>query len=144
MSNCNITADLLKQEQSSKRGENMKTKKEDIPVISEGDGNTMRALNGFGQFAVSYHEFKKGTDFTEVLKGLPGDMCPCPHYGYIFEGAFRFIYADGTEEVYRTGDVYYAPAPHNAIVDEDTRLLDFSPQHEHDELMEHLSKVMQQ
>jgi hypothetical protein len=132
------------QEQSSKRGDNMKTKKEDIPIISEGDGNTMLALNGFGQFSVSYHEFKKGTDFTEVLKGLPGDMCPCPHYGYIFEGAFRFIFADGTEEVYKTGDVYYAPAPHNAIVDEDTRLLDFSPQHEHDELMEHLSKVMQQ
>ena len=122
----------------------MKTKKEDIPVISETDGNTMRVLNGFGDFVVSYHEFKKGTDFTEVLKGLPGDMCPSPHYGYIFEGAFRFIYPDGTEEVYKTGDVFYAPSPHNAIVDEDTRLLDFSPQHEHDELMEHLSKVMQQ
>lgn len=122
----------------------MKTKKEDIPVISDADGNTMRVLNGFGDFVVSYHEFKKGTDFTEVLKGLPGDMCPSPHYGYIFEGAFRFIYPDGTEEVYKTGDVFYAPAPHNAIVDEDTRLLDFSPQHEHDALMEHLSKVMQQ
>jgi hypothetical protein len=71
-------------------------------------------------------------------------MCPCPHYCYIFEGAFRFIYAYGSEEVYRSGEVYYAPAPHNAIVDEDTRLLDFSPQHEHDELIEHVSKVMQQ
>lgn len=122
----------------------MKVKKEDIPIINDGDGNIMRLLNGFGEFAVSYHEFKKGTDFTEVLKGLPGDMCPCPHYGYIFEGAFRFIYADGTEEVYKKGDVYYAPAPHNAIVEEDTRLLDFSPQHEHDQLMAHLAKVMQQ
>jgi hypothetical protein len=122
----------------------MKINKEDIPVINEGDGNIMRVLNGFGQFAVNYHEFKKGTDFTPLLKGLPGDMCPCPHYGYIFEGAFRFIFADGTEEVYKSGDIYYAPAPHTAIVDEDTRLLDFSPQHEHDELMEHVSKVMQQ
>ena len=121
----------------------MKINKENIPVISEGDGNIMRVLNDFGGFAVSYHEFKKGTDFTPVLKGLPGDMCPCPHYGYILEGAFRFIYPDGTEETYTTGDVYYAPAPHNAIVDEDTRLVDFSPQHEHDELMAHLSKVMQ-
>ncbi len=122
----------------------MKIKKEDITVINEGDGNVMRVLNGFGEFAVSYHEFKKGTDFTEVLKGLPGDMCPCPHYGYIFEGACRFIFEDGTEEVYKTGDVYYAPAPHNAIVEEDTRLLDFSPQHEHDKLMEHVSKIMSQ
>lgn len=122
----------------------MKIKKEDIPVINDANGNIMRVLNGFGQFAVSYHEFKKGTDFTPVLKGLPGDMCQCPHYGYIFEGAFRFIFADGTEEVYRSGDVYYAPAPHTAIVEEDTRLLDFNPQHEHDELMEHVAKVMQQ
>ena len=85
----------------------MKIKKEDIPIISDGDGNIMRVLSGFGQFAVSYHEFKQGTDFTPVLEGLPDDMCPCPHYGYIFEGAFRFIYSDGTEEVYKTGDVYY-------------------------------------
>ena len=120
----------------------MRIRKEDIPTISEADGNTMRVLNGFGDFAVSYHEFKKGTDFTPVLKGLPNDMCPCPHYGYIFEGAFRFVYADGTEETYRTGDVYYAPAPHTAIVEEDTRLLDFSPQHQHDELMEQVAKVM--
>ena len=76
------------------------------------------------------------------MKGLPCDMCPCPHYGYIFEGSFRFVYADGTEEVYNTGEVYYAPAPHTAIVEEDTRLLDFSPQKEHDQLMEHVGKVM--
>ena len=120
----------------------MKIRKEDIPVISEGDGNIMRVLNDFGEFVVSHHEFKKGTDFTPVLKGLPNDMCPCPHYGYIFEGSFRFIYADGKEEVYKSGDVYYAPAPHTAIEEEDTRLLDFSPQKEHDELMTHLSKVM--
>lgn len=122
----------------------MKIKKEDIPVINEGDGNIMRALNGFGNFAVSYREFQKGTDFTPILKGLPGDMCPCPHYGYIFEGAFRFIFADGTEETYKTGDVYYAPALHTAIVEEDTKLLDFSPQHEHDQLIAHVSKVMEQ
>ena len=122
----------------------MKLKKEDIPVINEAGGNIMRVLNDFGDFAVSYHEFAKGTDFTPILKGLPDDMCPCPHYGYIFEGAFRFVYADGTEETYETGDVYYAPAPHTAVVEEDTKLLDFSPQHEHDQLMAHVAKVMEQ
>ena len=122
----------------------MKINLRDIPVVSDNNGNIMRISDGFGQFAVNYHEFKKGTDFTPLLKGLPGDMCPSPHYGYIFEGAFRFIFADGTEEVYKTGDVYYAPAPHTAIVEEDTRLLEFSPQHEHNELIEHVSRVMNQ
>ncbi len=120
----------------------MKIKKEEIPVIMEDNGNIMRVLNGFGDFVVSHHEFKKGTDFGPLLKGLPSDMCPCPHYGYIFEGAFRFIFEDGSEEVYRTGEVYYAPAPHTAVVEEDTVLIDFSPQHEHDELMGHVAKVM--
>ncbi|MEX0321795.1 MAG: hypothetical protein AB3N63_06515 [Puniceicoccaceae bacterium] len=120
----------------------MKININEIPVAMELGGNIMRTVKGFGDMDVNYHEFKAGTDFTPILKGLKDDLCPCPHYGYIVEGAFRFIYKDGSEEVFETGDVYYAPAGHTAIVEKDTKLIDFSPIHEHQELLAHVEKVV--
>ena len=30
-----------------------------------------------------------GTDFGPLLKGLPNDRCPCPHWGYVLKGRLR-------------------------------------------------------
>ena len=120
----------------------MKIKKEDIPVIMEAPGTVMRKLSGLGNMDVNYHELPKGLDFTPLLKGLPNDMCHCPHWGYILEGAFRFIYNDGTEEVFEEGDVFYAPAGHTAIVDKDLKFIDFSPTKELTEVLTNVEKVM--
>jgi hypothetical protein len=91
---------------------------------------------------VVYHELPRGTDFTPLLKGLANDSCHCPHWGYIFQGSFRFIYDDGREEVFEEGDVFYAPAGHSAIVDADLKFIDFSPTKEHNEVLAHVGKVM--
>ena len=120
----------------------MKIKKEDIPVIMESHGTVMRKLSGLGNMDVNYHELPEGTDFTPLLKGLPNNSCHCPHWGYIFEGAFRFIYDDGTEEVFEDGDVFYAPAGHTAIVDKDLKFIDFSPTKELTEVLTNVVKVM--
>ena len=120
----------------------MKINKQNIPIIMEGPGMVMRKQEGFGNMDVVYHELPKGTDFTPLLKGLPNDSCHCPHWGYIIQGAFRFIYDDGTQEVYETGDVFYAPSGHTAIVDEDLKFIDFSPTKEHNEVLAHVGKVM--
>lgn len=120
----------------------MKIKKEEIPVIMEAPGTVMRKLSGLGDMDVNYHELPVGTDFTPLLKGLPNDSCHCPHWGYIFEGAFRFIYDDGTEEVFEDGDVFYSPAGHTAIVDKDLKFIDFSPTKELTEVLTNVVKVM--
>ncbi|MCP4414557.1 MAG: hypothetical protein GY808_18535 [Gammaproteobacteria bacterium] len=120
----------------------MKIKKEDIPVIMEGPGTIMRKLDGLGDMDVVFHELPEGTDFTPLLKGLPNNSCHCPHWGYIFEGAFRFIYDDGTEEVYEEGDIFYAPSGHTAIVDRDLKFIDFSPTKEHSEVLANVGRVM--
>ena len=120
----------------------MKLKKENIPVIMQGPGSLMRRQSGFGDMDVVYHELPKGTDFTPLLKGLANDSCHCPHWGYIFQGSFRFIYDDGREEVFEEGDVFYAPAGHSAIVDADLKFIDFSPTKEHNEVLAHVGKVM--
>lgn len=122
----------------------MKVRKEDIPVIMEGPGTVMRLQPEFGNMTVAYHELPKGTDFTPLLKGLDNDSCHCPHWGYIFRGAFRFIYDDGSEEVFGSGDVFFAPAGHTAIVDEDVEFIDFSPSRELDEVMANVAARMEE
>jgi len=120
----------------------MKIKKEDIPVIMEAPGTTMRLQKGLGGYSAAFNELPKGTDFTPLLKGLDHDLCHSPHMGYIFEGTMRVIYTDGTEEFVTAGDVFYLPAGHTGIVEEDIKFVEFSPTKEFDEVMENVGKRM--
>jgi len=120
----------------------MKIKKEKIPVTMEAPGTTMRGLPGFGGMTVAFNEIPAGTDFSPLLQGLKNNSCHCPHWGYIVQGAVRIIYDDRSEEVVKTGDVFYWPAGHTAIVEEDLKILDFSPEKEFNEVMEHVGKKM--
>lgn len=39
------------------------------------------------------HQYKEG--------GLPGGVCPCSHYGYVFEGGMRAVYRIGPTRWWR-------------------------------------------
>jgi hypothetical protein len=41
-----------------------------------------------------------------------------------------------------TGEVFYLPPGHTAIVEEDLKLLDFSPEKELKEVMDHIAKKL--
>jgi hypothetical protein len=120
----------------------MKVKKEDIPVVMRAPDTVMRAQRNLGDMTVSFHDLPAGTDLTPVLKGLRNDSCQCPHWGYILKGVMRFVYDDGREERLEAGDVFYAPAGHTALVDEDLQIVDFSPTRELDEVLAHVGKKM--
>lgn len=120
----------------------MNIKKENIPVVMEGPGTTLRNQSGFGGMAFAYNELPKGTDFRPLLNGLDNDSCHCPHWGYIVEGSIRIFYDDNTEELCKAGDVYYWPAGHTGIVEEDIKFIELSPQAEFKEVMEHIGKKM--
>ena len=122
----------------------MKIKKEEITVKMEAPGTTLRSQTGFGGMAVAFNEVPAGTDFTPMLKGLNNDSCHCPHWGYLLEGAMRIIYDDGKEELIHAGDVFYFPAGHTGIVEEDAKFVEFSPEKEFLEVMDHIGKVMSQ
>ncbi len=77
-----------------------------------------------------------------MLQGLENNSCQCPHWGYIVQGALRVKYDDGTEEVFSAGDVFYLPPGHTAIVEDDLKLIDFSPEKKFKEVMEHIGKMM--
>lgn len=118
----------------------MKMKKEDIPVTMQAPGTTMRGLPGYGGMTVAFNEIPAGTDFSPLLQGLKNDSCHCPHWGYIVQGEMLVKYDDGTEETLSTGDVFYLPPGHTASVEKDLKFLDFSPEKELKEVMDHIAK----
>lgn len=120
----------------------MKLNKKSIPVTMEAPGTTMRMQDNFGGMTVCFNELPKGTDFTPLLNGLKNDSCHCPHWGYILSGELLVKYDGGAEEVLTTGDVYYLPTGHTAIVQEDVKMIEFSPSKEFNEVMTHIGNKM--
>ena len=120
----------------------MKVSKKNIPVTMEGPGTIMRAKDNCGGMPVGFNELPKGTDFTPLLKGLENDSCHCPHWGYILSGKLLVKYTDGTEEILTDDDVYFLPKGHTAIVQEDIKMIEFSPSKELSEVMAHVGKKM--
>lgn len=69
----------------------MRIAKEDVPVKIDVPGATARQIqnfgdaNGYGKMAGEYFTLASGTDLAPLLKGLEGDLCQSPHWGYIIE-----------------------------------------------------------
>ena len=115
-------------------------KKEDIPITMQAPGTTMRGQPGYGGMTVAFNEIPAGTDFSPLLQGLKNNSCHCPHWGYVVEGEMLVKYDDGKEELLSAGDVFYLPPGHTARVEKDLKLLDFSPEKEMKEVMDHIAQ----
>ena len=123
----------------------MQKAKDELPVAMETPNAKVRQQTGFGaatdygELAAERIRFAAGTDLTPLLEGLEDDMCQCPHWGYVLEGAINLRYSDGTEEVSEAGDQLYWPPGHTLWVEEDTEFILFSPQDDHIEVFEHMA-----
>jgi hypothetical protein len=86
-------------------------------------------------------------DCTQLYQGggLPGGVCPCPHYGYIFEGSIRATYpnTDRPDETATVGEVYFFPAGHVLIYPEPTRALELNPAFALQECMDAMARAGQ-
>jgi len=80
-----------------------------------------------------------GADFRPLFRGLPGDRCGCPHWGYVVAGSIHVQYADGTEEVSRAGDLYYWPGGHTGWTDEGVTFIELSPADDLRPVLDHVS-----
>lgn len=80
----------------------------------------------WGDLQVEFETFPAGLDTGPLLEGLPGDACPCPHWGYVFKGRFVIRYADH-EETVRAGDAFYMAPGHVPVFLEDTQMFELSP-----------------
>lgn len=97
-------------------------------------------LNGWGGMTIAINELPAGTDFAPLLEGLKNNSCQVPHWGYIVKGSLKLTYDDGKEVVLKVGDVFYMSPGHKASVVEDLKLIDFSPEKEMKELINHVEK----
>jgi hypothetical protein len=82
-----------------------------------------------GGYTVNLLHFLAPVDMNLMLRGLPGDICPCPHWGIVTEGRMTVRYADH-EEVVSAGDVFYMAPGHVPEYEPGTRLIQFSPTEE--------------
>ena len=94
-------------------------------------------------YTVNFVTFNVEVDSTPMLKGLPDDRCPCPHWGYVFKGRVTYEF-DDREEVHEAGDAFYVPGGHLQRADAGTEYLQFSPAAELREVSETIMKNMQQ
>jgi hypothetical protein len=98
--------------------------KQDVTPSRQGPGTEWRKdLDGYTASMVAV---ESDTDLTELLRGLPGDVCPSPHWGVVMRGSMWFRFGDH-EEVIEAGDAFYAPSGHTAGAKADTEFVIFSP-----------------
>jgi len=92
---------------------------------------------------VGYTTVAEPIDCTPGYQGLPGDLCPCPHYGYVFSGRLRCVYpgSDRPDEVAEAGDVYFFPAGHTLIYEEPSEVLEINPAAALQQVMDHFESV---
>ena len=111
----------------------------ELPLVEDyGEGFQGRQVE-WGGMIVSYETFPKGVDATPLFKGLPGDSCQSPHWGYILKGLVR-VKQPGGDELLRAGDVYHLAPGHVPVFEEDTEILEFSPATEYRETIEAVAR----
>ena len=122
----------------------MHLNKFEIPVKIDVPGAVARHATGFGDpsghgtLGGEYFSLGAGTDIAPLLKGLDGDACQAPHWGYMLSGTVVVTYTDGSEETCSGSDVFYWPPGHSVRVVDDAEVILFSPQVEHTHVMDHM------
>ena len=115
-----------------------KLSKETAPRVE--DAGVMEGRYGeLDGYTVGFEHFRVDADATPLFKGLPDDRCQSPHWGYVVNGRITFRFAD-REEVYETGDAYYAPPGHVPVIDAGTDVVEFSPTGPYEETMAVVAK----
>ena len=126
----------------------MRIAKNDVPVRINAPGAVARQqtnfgdASGYGKISGEYFSLGAGADITPLLKGLEGDLCQSPHWGYILQGEVTVTFADGSEETITSGDLFYWPPGHTVRVGADAEVILFSPQAEHSTVIDHMLNKM--
>jgi mannose-6-phosphate isomerase-like protein (cupin superfamily) len=77
-------------------------------------------------------------DTTGLFQGLEGNLCQCPHWGYVLRGELTTTDRAGRQETVRASDLFYWPPGHNVKVTADAELVMFSPQAAHTHVIDHM------
>lgn len=115
---------------------------ESIPLEVKAGGIETHGAD-WGGITVRIVDLPPGVDFTPLLAGLPGNLCQCPHWGYVSRGRMHVRYADGTDEVTAAGEYYFWPAGHTGWSGQDgATFVEFSPTTDLAPVLAHLAAKM--
>jgi hypothetical protein len=122
----------------------MRIAKENVDVQLEIPGAVIRQqtdfgdVRGFDAISAEYFSLSAGVDTTPLFEGLEGDLCQCPHWGFVLSGQLATTDANGVRETVKADDLFYWPPGHNVKVDADAEIVMFSPQREHSHVITHM------
>ncbi len=127
----------------------MRVAKDQVDVRMQIPGAVIRQRKGFGEMNGSggisgeYFTLAAGVDTTPLFVGLEGNLCQCPHWGFVLRGRLTTTDASGARETVQANDLFYWPAGHNVRVDADAEIVMFSPQEAHSHVIEHMLEKVQ-
>jgi hypothetical protein len=122
----------------------MRVAKDNVDVRMEIPGAVIRQrtdfgdASGFGKISSEYFTLSAGVDTTPLFQGLKGDLCQCPHWGFVLCGQLTTTDSKGARETVNANDLFYWPPGHNVKVDVDAEIIMFSPQREHSQVINHM------
>jgi hypothetical protein len=122
----------------------MRVAKDDVEVRMEIQGAVIRQqtnfgdASGFDKISGEYFSLSSGVDTTPLFMGLEGNLCQCPHWGFVLRGQLTTTDARGVQETVKANDLFHWPPGHNVKVDADAEIVMFSPQREHSHVINHM------
>ena len=126
----------------------MRVAKDDVDVRMEIPGAVIRQrmdfgdASGFGKISGEYFTLSAGVDTTPLFQGLEGNLCQCPHWGFVLRGRITTTNATGVQETVNANDLFYWPPGHNVKVEADAEIVMFSPQREHSLVIDHMKEAV--
>jgi hypothetical protein len=96
----------------------MRIAKEDVDIKMEIPGAVIRQrtnfgdATGLGKISGEYFSLSAGVDTTPLFQGLEGNLCQCPHWGFVLRGQLTTTDANGAQETVNANDLFYWPPGH--------------------------------
>jgi hypothetical protein len=105
-----------------------------MPKASKETASETIALEGLevhmehldGGYSVCFESHTADMELAPLFRGLPGDLCPVPRWGYVVTGRVTFQFAD-RDETYVAGEAYYVPPGHLPVHHAGAEIVEFSP-----------------
>ncbi len=97
----------------------------------------------WGDLEIGYTVLNSPTSSEGGYEGLPGGICNCPHYGYVFQGTVRCVYPNSelADEVAGPGEVYFFRPGHYLVYEADhSEVLELNPADALQFLMDHVER----
>lgn len=95
-----------------------------------------------GGYSVCFERHTADAELGALFRGLPGDRCPLPRWGYVLKGKVSFVFPDH-DETFEAGDAYYVGPGHTPVLYAGTEIVEFSPTEELERTLETIGKNME-